>query len=74
MNETQEFVALILAGYRDEGRVAERNGEPFAACPYDRDNQELERAGWLDGWSRAAKERGDALRAYREAWCKNVES
>jgi ribosome modulation factor len=74
MNETMEFVALILARYRDEGRAAELNGEPFAACPYDSANRELERAGWLDGWSRAAKERGDALRAYREAWCKDVDS
>ena len=41
---------LIVQRCRREGADAKARGEPAAACPY---GEELERAGWLDGWSKA---------------------
>ena len=41
---------LVVSRCREEGRAAKLAGEPRSACRY---STELERAGWLDGWSRA---------------------
>jgi ribosome modulation factor len=44
------FAMLIVTRCRAEGREAKAAGQPASACPY---SDELERAGWLDGWSKA---------------------
>jgi ribosome modulation factor len=48
--DSLEMAMLIVARCRNEGRDAKLAGQPESACPYD---EELERSGWLDGWSRA---------------------
>jgi len=40
---------MIVNRCRREGAEAAENLEPASACPYD---DELERSGWFDGWSR----------------------
>jgi len=39
----------IVVRCRREGAEAAACGEPALSCPYD---DELQRSGWLDGWSR----------------------
>lgn len=41
---------FIVMRCRAEGREAKVQGQPATACPYA---DELERSGWLDGWSKA---------------------
>jgi ribosome modulation factor len=42
---------MIVQRCRDEGREDARAGKRAVDCPYPA-AQELERAGWLDGWSK----------------------
>jgi hypothetical protein len=46
------FAMLIVTRCRQEGRDAKAAGVPALSCPYG-EAQGLERAGWLDGWSKA---------------------
>jgi ribosome modulation factor len=48
--EALEIAMLIVIRCRQEGRDAKLAGAPNTACPYI---PELERSGWLDGWTRA---------------------
>ena len=55
--ETTDFrlaaAMLIVSRCREEGRHARRSGLKRSANPYSRGgDQELESAGWDDGWSR----------------------
>ncbi len=54
MNDALELGMLIVSRCRREGADARRAGTPYRDCPYA---EELERAAWLDGWSRAAADK-----------------
>lgn len=45
------FATLIVSRCREEGRQAAQAGLNYTDCPYAK-TAELEKAGWLDGWSR----------------------
>lgn len=49
--ERLETALLIATRCRREGAEARAANIPYRDCPY---TEELERAAWLDGWSRAA--------------------
>jgi ribosome modulation factor len=49
VNGSMMLAMAIVQRCRDEGRAAKAAGLPASTCPYV---MELERAGWLDGWSR----------------------
>jgi ribosome modulation factor len=42
---------MVVAVCREEGREARAHGAAASDCPYPA-AQELERSGWLDGWSK----------------------
>lgn len=54
-SERLTLATLILSRCRMEGDEAAKRGEQHSLCPYPEgvEERELERAGWLDGWSRA---------------------
>lgn len=52
MNPNLVIGMAIVQRCRQEGREAKAAGKTASACPYGAD-KDLERAGWLDGWSRA---------------------
>lgn len=51
MSDALEIAMLIVTRCRREGAEARAANIPYRDCPY---TEELEQAGWLDGWSRAA--------------------
>ena len=54
MNDNLAMAMLIVERCRREGDEAKRAGTAAADCPYG-DDRELERAGWLDGFTRAPR-------------------
>lgn len=57
MNTEIEKIAMQMvlrecAESREEGKQAAIDGLSYFDCPYPEEFDELNRAGWLDGWSR----------------------
>lgn len=53
MSDNLEIAGLLVRIVRQQGREAFEAGEPKDSCPFE---DELSRAAWADGWSRAAQE------------------
>lgn len=51
-SEALQIAMLIVQRCRNEGAEARRDGGAVSECPYGSD-RELERSGWLDGWSKS---------------------